>query len=68
MTLLHIYLNFFQHTTKLEKFIPEFEENKMKIQNAFWEEKRLRVDQVRRDGAGNSSDGNVSNSISIKIG
>ena len=50
----------FQHTTKLEKFIPEFETNKQKIQNAFWETKRIRVDQVRRDGSGNSSDGNVS--------
>ena len=56
---LYCYYFEFQHTTKLEKFIPEFEANKLEIQNAFWREKRIRVDQVRRDG-GNSSDGNVS--------
>ena len=50
----------FQHTTKLEKFTTEFDENKRKIQNAFWEEKRLRIDKVKRDGCGTSSDGNVS--------
>ena len=47
-----------QHTTKLEKFNDEYEENKAKIQKAFYEVKKLRIDQVRRDG-GSSTDGNT---------
>ena len=49
----------FKHNTKLEIFIPEFEENKAKIQKAFYEEKGLRIDQVRSTG-GSTTDGNVS--------
>ena len=53
----------FKHTTKLEQFVPLYERRKEIIQNAFWEEKGLRVDQVKRDGVGNTSDGNVSRNL-----
>ena len=54
------YACIFQHTTKLERFVPLYDETKEKIQNEFWSKKRLRIDQVNRDGVGNTNDGNVS--------
>ena len=38
----------------------EYEANKKAIQEAYWRDKKIKIDMIRKDGSGNTMDGNVS--------